>query len=54
MNVNIIASVRRQLIGIPVYIKGFFLDWIGFDREAKIHFLTAFLVSLPFLVESCI
>ena len=39
---HIIASARRQFIGMPVYIyKEFFLDWMGFDREAKRHFLTA-------------
>ena len=27
---------------------------MGFDREAKRHFLTAFLISLAFFVESCI
>ena len=25
-----------------MYMQGFFLDWMGFDREAKRHFLTAF------------
>ena len=24
-----------------MYIKRIFLDWMGFDREAKRHFLTA-------------
>ena len=52
---NVIASVRRQLIGMPVYIKkDFFGDWLGFDREIKRHFLKAFLISLAFFVESCI
>ena len=32
----------RQFIGMSVYTEGFFWDWIGFDREAKRHFLTAF------------
>ena len=36
-----------------VYVR-IFLDWTGFDREAKRHFLTAFLISLAFFVESCI
>ena len=55
INTMLIDSVRTQLIGMPVYISGFFcLDWMGFDRETKIHFLTAFLISLAFFVESCI
>ena len=52
---SVIASVRRQLIRMPVhiyYIRIFFY-WIGFDREAKRHFLTAFLLSLAFFVEAC-
>ena len=36
-----------------VYIR-IFLDWMGFDRETKTDFLTAFLISLAFFVESCI
>ena len=32
----------------------FFFDWMGFDREAKRHFLNFFLISLAFFVESCI
>ena len=40
---------------MPMYIyKDFCLDWMGFDKEAKRHFLTAFLISLAFFVESCI
>ena len=40
---------------MPIYIyKEFFLDWMGFDREAKRHFLIVFLISLAFFVESCI
>ena len=34
--------------------RDFFFDWMGFDREAKRHFLTAFLINLAFFVESCI
>ena len=29
-------------MGCPCIYKEFFLDWMGFDREAKRHFLTAF------------
>ena len=31
-----------SLLGCPCIPEEFFLDWIGFDREAKRHFLTAF------------
>ena len=37
---------------MSVKIEGF-LDWMGFDREAKRHFRTAFPISLAFCVESC-
>ena len=44
-----------SLFGCPCIYEDFsFLDWMGFDREAKRHFLTAFLISLAFFVESCI
>ena len=39
---------------MPVYIYGFFWDWMGFNRETKRHFLKAFLIRLAFFVESCI
>ena len=45
---RLITSVRKQLTGMPVYVR-IFLDWMGFDKEAKRHFLTAFLISLAFL-----
>ena len=31
-----------SLLGCPCICKEFFLDWMGFDREARRHFLTAF------------
>ena len=43
-----------SLLGCPCIYKEFFLDWMGFDRETKRDFFTAFLISLAFFVESCI
>ena len=43
---SIIASLEGSLLGCPCtynfFYKEFFLDWMGFDREAKRHFLAAF------------
>ena len=42
---------------MPVYTcicKKFFSDWMGFNRGAKRHFLTAFCDKPGLFVESCI
>ena len=43
-----------SLLGCPCTYKKLFLDWMGFDREAKRRFLTAFSDKPVFFVESCI
>ena len=45
LKIALVASVRRQFIGMLVYIYIYirnFLDWMGFDRKAKRRFLTDF------------
>ena len=42
------------LEGCLCIYKEFFLDWMGFDREAKRRFLTAFSDKPGLFVESCI
>ena len=47
--------LRGSLLGCPCIYEAFFFNWMGFDREAKRHFLAAFfLMSLDFFVESCV
>ena len=41
-------------MGCPCIYKEFFWDWMGFDRDAKRHFLTAFSDKPGLFVESCI
>ena len=48
---NVLSSpLGGSILGCPCIYKDFLgLDEMGYDREAKRHFLTAFLLSLAFL-----
>ena len=41
-------------MGCPCISKEAFLDWMGFDMEAKRHFLIVFSDKPGLFVESCI